>query len=128
TAPYGPVTASNLRSDDAPPCFDGHDCRLAAASPAIGYHVSPRGKPRPQSPSRWTPTPLHRYRAPATCGAIIPPYGVRGRMIFMRRLLACMGMTHAGSRACHAADAGVIVVQRIQGEPDELHDVRMVWE
>jgi hypothetical protein len=39
-----------------------------------------------------------------------------------------MGMTNAVSRACHAADAGVIVVQRIQGEPDELHDVRMVWE
>jgi hypothetical protein len=37
-------------------------------------------------------------------------------------------MINAASRDCHAADAGVIVVQRAQGGPDELYKVRMVWE
>jgi hypothetical protein len=37
-------------------------------------------------------------------------------------------MTNAASRACHAADTGVIVGQGAQGEPDELYEVRMVWE
>ena len=46
----------------------------------------------------------------------------------MRRLLACMEMTNTAERDCHAADAGVIVVQRAQGGPDELYEVRMVWE
>src|SRR5262249_1926256 len=54
--------------------------------------------------------------------------GVRGRMIFMRGLLACREMTNAAERDGHAADAGVIVVQRVQGGPDELYEVRMVWE
>src|SRR5215471_1959775 len=54
--------------------------------------------------------------------------GVRGRMIFMRGLLACREMTNAAERDGHAADAGVIVVQRAQGGPDALYEVRMVWE
>jgi hypothetical protein len=54
--------------------------------------------------------------------------GVRGRMIFMRRLLACREMTNATERDGHAADAGVIVVQRAQGEPDERYEVGMGWE
>src|SRR5262249_4800980 len=54
--------------------------------------------------------------------------GVRGRMIFMRGLLACREMTNAAERDGHAADAGVIVGQRAQGGPDELYEVRMVWE
>jgi hypothetical protein len=37
-------------------------------------------------------------------------------------------MTNAAERAGHAADAGVIVGQRAQGGPDELYEVRMVWE
>jgi len=49
-------------------------------------------------------------------------------MIFMRGLLACREMTNAAERDGHAADAGVIVVQRVQGGPDELYEVRMVWE
>ena len=49
-------------------------------------------------------------------------------MIFMRRLLACMGMTNAAERDGHAANAGVIVIQRAQGGPDELYEVGMVWE
>src|SRR6266699_3719414 len=54
--------------------------------------------------------------------------GVIGRMIFMRRLLACMGRIKAASRDSHAADAGVIVGQRVQGGPDELYEVERVWE
>src|SRR2546428_330043 len=54
--------------------------------------------------------------------------GVIGRMIFMRRLLACMGRSKAASRDSHAADAGVIVGQRAQGGPDELYEVERVWE
>jgi hypothetical protein len=49
-------------------------------------------------------------------------------MIFMRGLLACMEMTNAAVRDGHAADAGVIVGQRAQGGPDEIYEVRMVWE
>jgi hypothetical protein len=49
-------------------------------------------------------------------------------MIFMRGLLACREMTNAAERDGHAADAGVIVVQRAQGGPDELYEVRMVGE
>jgi hypothetical protein len=49
-------------------------------------------------------------------------------MIFMRGLLAGMEMTNAAERDGHAADAGVIVGQRAQGGPDELYEVRMVWE
>jgi len=37
-------------------------------------------------------------------------------------------MTNAAERDGHAADAGVIVGQRAQGGPDELYEVRMVWE
>jgi hypothetical protein len=37
-------------------------------------------------------------------------------------------MTNAAERDGHAADAGVIVVQRAQGGPDELYKVRMVWQ
>jgi hypothetical protein len=44
--------ASNLRNGDDPPCPDRHGCRMAAAAPATGHHLSPRGKPRPQSPTR----------------------------------------------------------------------------
>src|SRR5438093_6399790 len=54
--------------------------------------------------------------------------GVIGRMIFMRRLLACMGRIKAASRDSHAADAGVIVGQRAQLGPDELYEVERVWE
>src|SRR5262245_44184074 len=36
TASYDLVTASNLRSNDDPPCFDRHGGRLAAASSASG--------------------------------------------------------------------------------------------
>jgi hypothetical protein len=39
-----------------------------------------------------------------------------------------MEMTNAAERDGHAADAGVIVVQRAQGEPDELYEVGMVGE
>jgi hypothetical protein len=39
-----------------------------------------------------------------------------------------MEMTNAAERDGHAADAGVIVVQRAQGGLDELNEVRMVWE
>jgi hypothetical protein len=39
-----------------------------------------------------------------------------------------MEMTNAAEPDGHAADAGVIVVQRAQGGPDELYEVRMVWE
>jgi hypothetical protein len=39
-----------------------------------------------------------------------------------------MGRTNAASRACHAADTGVIVGQRAQGGPDELYEVGMIWE
>ena len=46
----------------------------------------------------------------------------------MRRLLAGREMTNAAERDCHAADAGVIVVQRAQGGPDELYEVGMIWE
>jgi hypothetical protein len=49
-------------------------------------------------------------------------------MIFMRGLLACREMTNAAERDGHAADAGVIVVQRAQGGPHEIYEVRMVWE
>jgi hypothetical protein len=49
-------------------------------------------------------------------------------MIFMRRLLARMEMINTAQRDGHAADTGVIVVQRAQGGPDALHDVGMVWE
>src|SRR5439155_15513532 len=51
-----------------------------------------------------------------------------GRMIFMRGLLACREMTNATKRDGHAVDAGVIVVPRAQGGPDEFYEVRMVWE
>jgi len=54
--------------------------------------------------------------------------GVIGRMIFMRRLLACMRRIKAASRDSHAADAGVIVGQRAQGGPDELYEVERVCE
>src|SRR5713101_3665178 len=54
--------------------------------------------------------------------------GVMGRMIFMRRLLAGREMSNAAERACHAADAGVIVGQRAQGGLDEIYEVEMVWE
>jgi hypothetical protein len=37
-------------------------------------------------------------------------------------------MANAAERDGHAADAGVIVVQRAQGGPDELYEVKMVWE
>jgi hypothetical protein len=37
-------------------------------------------------------------------------------------------MTNAASRACHAADTGVIVGQGAQEGPDELYEVGMVWE
>ena len=37
-------------------------------------------------------------------------------------------MTNAAERDDHAADAGVIVVQRAQEEPDEPYEVGMVWE
>ena len=37
-------------------------------------------------------------------------------------------MTNAAERDGHAADAGVIVVQRAQGGPDELYEVGTVWE
>jgi hypothetical protein len=47
-------------------------------------------------------------------------------MIFMRGLLACREMTNAAERDGHAADAGVIVVQRAQRGPDEPDEVRMV--
>ena len=46
----------------------------------------------------------------------------------MRGLLACREMTNATKRDGHAADAGVIVVPRAQGGPDEFYEVRMVWE
>jgi len=40
----------------------------------------------------------------------------------------CRERTNAAERDRHAADAGVIVAQRAQGGPDELYEVRMVWE
>ena len=46
----------------------------------------------------------------------------------MRGLLACRERTNAAKRDGHAADAGVIVVPRAQGEPDEFYEVRMVGE
>ena len=46
----------------------------------------------------------------------------------MRRLLAGREMSNAAVRACHAADAGVIVGQRAQGGLDEIYEVEMVWE
>jgi hypothetical protein len=49
-------------------------------------------------------------------------------MIFMGRLLAGREMINAAERDGHAADAGVIVVQRAQGGPDEPYEVGMVWE
>jgi hypothetical protein len=49
-------------------------------------------------------------------------------MIFMRRLLAGREMLNAAERDGHAADAGVIVVQRAQGGPDEPYEVGMVGE
>jgi hypothetical protein len=49
-------------------------------------------------------------------------------MIFMGRLLAGREMINAAERDCHAANAGVIVVQRAQGGPDEPYEVEMVWE
>jgi hypothetical protein len=49
-------------------------------------------------------------------------------MIFMRRLLAGREMTNAAERDGSAADAGVIVGQRVQGGPDEHYEVRMVGE
>jgi hypothetical protein len=39
-----------------------------------------------------------------------------------------MEMINTAQRDCHAADAGVIVVQRAQGRPDELYEMGMVWE
>jgi hypothetical protein len=39
-----------------------------------------------------------------------------------------MEMITTAQRDCHAADAGVIVVQRAQGGPDELYEMGMVWE
>jgi hypothetical protein len=39
-----------------------------------------------------------------------------------------MGMINAAARDGHAADAEVIVAQRVQGGPDELYKVEMVWE
>jgi len=54
------------------------------------------------------------------------PKGVRGRMIFMRRLLVCIEMTSTAQHCGYARHRGVIVVQRAQGGPDELHEVRMV--
>src|SRR5512145_2368740 len=54
--------------------------------------------------------------------------GVIGRMIFMRRLLACLERANAAERNCHAADAGVIVGQRAQRGLDELDEVRIVGE
>jgi len=37
-------------------------------------------------------------------------------------------MSNTAERACHAADAGVIVGQRAQGGLDEIYEVEMVWE
>jgi hypothetical protein len=37
-------------------------------------------------------------------------------------------MINAAERDCHTANAGVIVVQRTQGGPDEPYEVEMVWE
>jgi len=37
-------------------------------------------------------------------------------------------MINTAQRDCHAADAGVIVIQRAQGGPDELYEMGMVWE
>jgi len=51
-----------------------------------------------------------------------------GRMIFMRGLLVCCEMMSWAWRCGHAIHTGVIVVQRAQGGPDELYEVRMVWE
>ena len=45
----------------------------------------------------------------------------------MRRLLAGREMLNTAERDCHAADAGVIVVQRAQGGPDEPYEAGMVW-
>jgi len=39
-----------------------------------------------------------------------------------------MERTNTAERDGHAADAGVIVDQRAQGGPDELYEVRIVWQ
>src|SRR5215475_3259488 len=64
--------ASNLRNGDDPPSPDRHGCRLAAAAPATGHHVSPRGKPHPQSPTRRSPAAPDRHRPPPPRGTRLP--------------------------------------------------------
>ena len=59
---YGKVTppTSGATEHYDSPCFDRFGCRLAAAASTTGHHISPRGKPCPQSAVRRPPAPPHR--------------------------------------------------------------------
>src|SRR5918911_4546418 len=70
---YTLVTDSYLRNGDDPPRLDRHGRRLAPTSPATGHHLSPRGKPCPQSPAWWAPAAPNQDPTPPSRGARPPP-------------------------------------------------------
>jgi hypothetical protein len=61
--------ASNLRNGYDPPRPDRHGRGLAPTSPATGHHLSPRGKPRPESSTWWPPPPPDGHRTSPPRGA-----------------------------------------------------------
>src|SRR2546425_2820167 len=65
TGPHESVTASNPRTRHDPTHAYRHGGRLGAASPATGHHLSPGGKPHPQSPARRAPAPPDRHGTPS---------------------------------------------------------------
>src|SRR5215510_7659205 len=64
------IFVSNPRTIYDPACAHRHGGRLAAAAPTTGHHLPPRGKPCPQSATRWPTAPSDRHRTP-------PPRGTR---------------------------------------------------